>query len=223
MGNTKFDSCKIESSFADDELAELAQALGANQSGPLWLAGSTHEGEEDKLLDVFKALRNRFADLRLVLAPRYIERAERVMTLASERRIPCALRSQGANSEPVVVLDSVGELRDAYRLATLVVVGGSFVRRGGQNILEPAASGKPVLFGPHMENFKEISRLFLSHHAAIQIRNGDELTEKILMLLGNEEECHRISRNARRLAVANQGAIRKTITAIMENLQSKTA
>jgi 3-deoxy-D-manno-octulosonic-acid transferase len=215
MGNTKFDSCKIESSYADDDLAELAEALGANQPGPLWLAGSTHEGEEDKLLDVFGALRRRFSDLRLVLAPRYIERSERVMTLAHERGFECALRSRGATSEPVVVLDSVGELRYAYRLATVVVVGGSFVKRGGQNILEPAARGKPVLFGPHMENFRGSVRVLIGR-GGIQVPDFRRLQRVMTDLLSSPEEIDKLGRMAHEAVSSVQGASTAVTNAILE-------
>ena len=148
-GNTKFDSCR---QVEPDEvgLKELAKVLGVDGTRPVLLAGSTHEGEEGPLMDVFSSLRRQFPDLHLVVAPRYIERTDRIRFLAEDRRLTCGLRSRGAGGEAVVVLDSVGELLAAYRLATVVFVGGSFVRRGGQNILEPAACGKPVLFGPHM-------------------------------------------------------------------------
>src|SRR5438445_4171612 len=147
-GNTKFDALAVSVPEAEDE--ELRAALGL-RGERLWVCGSTHEGEEGPLLDAYAAMRRDFPDLRLVLAPRYVERSGRVLGAARERGLPSRLRSERGGGEAVVVLDTIGELVRVYQLATLVFVGGSFTRRGGQNILEPAACGKPVLFGPRME------------------------------------------------------------------------
>jgi 3-deoxy-D-manno-octulosonic-acid transferase len=141
-GNTKFDALAVSVPEAED--AGLRAALGLS-GGRLWVCGSTHEGEEGPLLDVYAGLRRDFPDLRLVLAPRYVERSGRVLALARERGLPSRLRSDGGGGEAVMILDTIGELVRVYQLATVVFVGGSFTSRGGQNILEPAACGKPAL------------------------------------------------------------------------------
>jgi 3-deoxy-D-manno-octulosonic-acid transferase len=214
-GNTKFDSCQQEGRVAEEDLADLADSLGIRTPGPVWLAGSTHEGEEDKLLDVFCELRKTFRDLRFVVAPRYIERAERIQALATQRGLACALRSQGADSEPVVVLDSVGELRYAYRLATVVFVGGSFVHRGGQNILEPAACGRPVLFGPHMENFRGSVRVLIGR-GGIQVPDAARLQRVMTDLLSRPEELEKLGTMAREAVTSVQGASSACTQAILE-------
>jgi 3-deoxy-D-manno-octulosonic-acid transferase len=203
-GNTKFDSCRgVE---PDPEgLAGLAKSLGIDGARPVLLAGSTHEGEEGPLLDVYLSLRESFPDLHLVVAPRYIERADRIASMARERGLDCALRSTGATGEPVVVLDSVGELRAAYRLATVVFVGGSFVRRGGQNILEPAACGKPVLFGPHMENFRDSVKVLLGR-GGIQVTDFKRFKRVLSDLLSDSEEILKLGGMARESVSAVQGA-----------------
>ena len=152
-GNTKFDALAAGPAPEDEA---LRSAQGITREQPVWIAGSTHEGEEEILLQVYQRLRERWPTLALVIAPRYVNRAERILALAKERGLDAGLRSKG-NPEraSVVVMDSMGELSRAYRLATLVFVGGSFTKRGGQNILEPAGQGKPVLFGPHMDNFRD--------------------------------------------------------------------
>jgi len=153
-GNTKFDALAVSVPASEDPL--LREALGLRPGEPVWVCGSTHDGEEERLLDVYATLREEVPDLKLVIAPRYVERSARVLQLALDRRLPARLRtSPAADRQPVVVLDSIGELVRAYQLATVVFVGGSFTDRGGQNILEPAACGKPVLFGPRMENFQD--------------------------------------------------------------------
>lgn len=204
-GNTKFDSCRLQDWFEPEELESLAAALGVGDNALVWVAGSTHEGEEADLLEVFCSLRASHPRLRLVIAPRYVERAERVAALCHERGLACGLRSRTAPDEPVVVLDSVGELREVYRLATVVFVGGSFVRRGGQNILEPAACGKPVLFGPHMENFRGSVRVLLGR-GGIQVSDPHRLQRVLGDLLERPEEIAKLGEMAREAVTAVQGA-----------------
>lgn len=204
-GNTKFDSCRVQDWFTPEELESLGAALGIGEEALVWVAGSTHEGEEDDLLDVFSALRASHPRLRLVIAPRYMERTERVVGLCHEKGLACGLRSRNARDEPVVVLDSVGELREVYRLATVVFVGGSFVRRGGQNILEPAVCGKPVLFGPHMENFRGSVRVLLGR-GGIQVSGPLRLERVLGDLLARPEEIAKLGAMAREAVTAVQGA-----------------
>ncbi len=215
-GNTKFDSIAAGPSDPG-ELDELARALGISGNGPIWVAGSTHEGEEGDLLDVFVALREKFGDLRMVIAPRYVERAGRVAALVRERGLSCGLRSSGVEDEPVAVLDTVGELAQVYRLASAVFVGGSFVKRGGQNILEPAACGKPVLFGPHMENFRDSVRVLLGR-GGIQVSDPDRLRRTLADLLASPEELAKLGELARVAVRSIQGASLKNARAIVELL-----
>lgn len=213
-GNTKFDSCRgIE---PDREyLAGLARSLGVDGSRPVLLAGSTHEGEEGPLLDVYLSLRESFSDLHLVVAPRYIDRADRIASMARERGLECGLRSAGSSGEPVAVLDSVGELRAAYRLATVVFVGGSFVRRGGQNILEPAACGKPVLFGPHMENFRDSVKVLLGR-GGIQVPDFTRFRRVLSDLLSDSAEIHKLGEMALESVSAVQGASRADADIVLQ-------
>ncbi|WP_338865319.1 3-deoxy-D-manno-octulosonic acid transferase [Myxococcus stipitatus] len=179
-GNTKFDSL---SSGPAPEDGALREALGLAVGATVWIAGSTHEGEEGVLLGVYSRLLARWPELRLVIAPRYVDRAGRVVSLAREAGLSAGLRSQG-NPEraQVVVLDTIGELSRAYRLGTVVFVGGSFTKRGGQNILEPAGQGRPVLFGPHMDNFRD-SVTVLSGHGGLQVADAEALHTRLVELL----------------------------------------
>ena len=191
-GNTKFDAL------------ELRAALGL-RGERLWVCGSTHEGEEGPLLDAYAALRRDFPDLRLVLAPRYVERSGRVLGAARERGLPSRLRSERGGGEAVVVLDTIGELVRVYQLATLVFVGGSFTRRGGQNILEPAACGKPVLFGPRMENFQDSVQVLVGR-GGLQVRDPAALQRILRDLLGRPEEIRTLGQLARDAVSAVRGA-----------------
>jgi 3-deoxy-D-manno-octulosonic-acid transferase len=220
-GNTKFDCTQPpregepgDRAAATNERDALRRALGLTDGAPVWLAGSTHEGEEELILDAFLSVRATIPSLRLVIAPRYIERVERVRGLAHERGLSCGLRSRGATTESVVLLDSVGELRVAYSLATVVFVGGSFVRRGGQNILEPAMVGKPVLFGPHMENFADSVRVLFGR-GGIQVANKQRLVQTLQDLLHRPEEIAKLGELALRAVTSVQGASRRNAEAIV--------
>ncbi len=216
-GNTKFDSmvaCRSD----PGELHELARALGISGDCPVWVAGSTHEGEEGVLLDVFVQLRERFGDLRMVIAPRYVERAGRVAALADERGLSYGLRTSGVADEPVAILDTVGELAQVYRLASVVFVGGSFVKRGGQNIIEPAACGKPVMFGPYMENFRDSVRA-LRGRGGIQVSDPDRLRRTLADLVANPGEAAKLGGLALEAVQSIQGASLKNARAVVELLR----
>src|SRR5229473_1973531 len=194
---------------ADDE-AERALQLGAPRDR-LHVTGNTKfdalavsvpESVDEGLR---AALRREFPDLRLVLAPRYVERSGRVLAAARERGLPARLRSEGGGGEAVVVLDTIGELVRVYQLATVVFVGGSFTRRGGQNILEPAACGKPVLFGPRMENFQDSVQVLVGR-GGLPVRDAAALQRILRDLLGRPEEILTLGQLAREAVSAVRGA-----------------
>lgn len=211
-GNTKFDALLL-SSGSNDTL-ELAQAFALEEGDRLWVAGSTHEGEEGILLDVFKRLRQTFPELRLVIAPRYLERVARVAVLAEERGLAVSLRSSPSGRPPVLILDTIGELLAAYRLATIVFVGGSFTQRGGQNILEPAACAKPVLFGPNMENFHDSVQILVGR-GAIQVNDERHLETVARDLLGQEDKRAELGELARQAVSSVRGASARDADAIV--------
>jgi len=147
-----------------------------------------------------------------VIAPRYVERAGRIQALAAAAGLPARLRSKGsaAGSAPVTVLDTIGELAAAYRLATVVFVGGSFVTRGGQNVLEPAGQGKPVLFGPHMENFKDSVQVLLGR-GAIQVSTPEQLGKVVAELLSRPEKIAELGELARQAVGSIRGASARNV------------
>jgi 3-deoxy-D-manno-octulosonic-acid transferase len=204
-GNTKFDALSVSVPERPDERMRAALGLGDE---PLWVCGSTHEGEEGRLLDVFRRLRKEQPRLRLLLAPRYAERAPRVLQLALIRGLTARLRSSGGGPVEVVVLDTTGELVQAYTLATVVFVGGSFTRRGGQNILEPAACGKPVLFGPRMENFRDSVQVLVGR-GGLQVKDARALERLLRELLSRPDELVKLGAMAREATAAVRGASRR--------------
>ncbi|HEX7622142.1 MAG TPA: glycosyltransferase N-terminal domain-containing protein [Anaeromyxobacteraceae bacterium] len=209
-GNTKFDALVLEADPA--RAAALRSEMGLLSDGPVFMAGSTHEGEEDLLFHVYRELLKRRPDLQLVVAPRYVERAGRIMAAAAEAGLSVRLRSGGAlaGHAQVTILDSIGELATAYRLATLVFVGGSFVRRGGQNVLEPAAQGRPVLFGPHMENFKDSLQVLVGR-GGIQVATPEQLLKVAQELLARPDQILELGELARQAVSQIRGASARNV------------
>ncbi len=209
-GNTKFDALVLDPAAGREE--KLRAEMGLDPAAPVLMAGSTHEGEEEKLLAVFTKLRARHAGLQLVIAPRYLERVGKILGLAAEAGLKARLRSAGAagGHAAVTVLDTIGELAVAYRLATLVFVGGSFVTRGGQNVLEPAAQGKPVLFGPHMENFKDSVQV-LQGRGGIQVGTPEQLFKVADELLSRPDQLEELGALARGSVTAIRGASARNV------------
>jgi 3-deoxy-D-manno-octulosonic-acid transferase len=219
-GNTKFDALVLDTSAGRSEA--LRVEMGLDPDRPVLMAGSTHEGEEEHLLFVFKRLLLTHPELQLVIAPRYVERAGRLLALAAGEGLGVRLRSAGAiaGSAPVTILDTIGELAAAYRLATLVFVGGSFVTRGGQNVLEPAAQGKPVLFGPHMENFKDSVQV-LQGRGGLQVATPDQLYRVAEELLSRPDQIEELGRLARKSVSAIRGASGRNVDRMIEILQER--
>jgi 3-deoxy-D-manno-octulosonic-acid transferase len=213
-GNTKFDALAVSVPEEKDASLRHALALGPER---LWVCGSTHEGEESGLFRVFAVLQKDHPDLRLLIAPRYIERAQRVLGLARSLGLRARLRSEPGGPEPVIVLDTIGELVRAYQLATVVFVGGSFGRRGGQNILEPAACGKPVLFGPRMENFQDSVQVLVGR-GGLQVKDPVALLRLMRDLLARPDEIRKLGELAREAVSSVRGASARDARLIAELL-----
>lgn len=193
------------------------QRLALEDGDLLWVAGSTHRGEEALVLDAWVALRAREPRLRLLLAPRHPERAEEVERLAASRGLRAVRRSAlppGPPRDAVAVLDTVGELAQLYGWADLVFVGGSLVAAGGHNMLEPALWRKPVLFGPHTGNFRDGARLLLEAGAAEVVDDARSLEATAGRLLGNPALRARMGEAGLAAVTARQGAVAATLELI---------
>jgi 3-deoxy-D-manno-octulosonic-acid transferase len=195
---------------------ELTRIVGVRK--PLWIAGSTVEGEEKDVLAAFRTLRASAPAARLLLAPRHPERFDEVFALVVSSGFECVRRTRLTNGEwtrgDVMLLDTIGELAAAYPLADLVFVGGSLVARGGHNILEPAVAGKAVVVGPHMENFQEMVDEFRADGAIEQVGSGADLAQAIVTLLSDENRRRALGERARRIIDRNHGACDRTLEAI---------
>jgi 3-deoxy-D-manno-octulosonic-acid transferase len=226
-GSLKFDSLEVPSPAGvrpthGKPRERLLRFFRISPNRTVIVAGSTMRGEEAAVLKAFERVKATKSHVLLILAPRQPERFAEVERLAREAGFVTALRSDlPIDAEPradVVVLDSIGELAQLYQVATAVFVGGSLADHGGHNILEPAIFGKPVIFGPHMQNFKEIAEAFLANGAAIQVRSDRELDDTILALVRDPVHRARLGAAARALVEANRGAKGKTLTVIGELL-----
>jgi 3-deoxy-D-manno-octulosonic-acid transferase len=210
MGNFKFD---IDFDNADS-LPWLEQI-----SGNILLAASTHEGEEDIILDAYSLIRKKDRTLKLILAPRHPERFDEVADIIEKRRLSYARRSEFTDDgrrttddgfPDIILLDTIGELSRVFSKVSIAFIGGSLVPKGGQNILEPAFWAKPVMFGPHMENFP-IASDFLDKSAAIRVKDAKDIADNAADLLGNEEKASSMGQNAKAIIENNRGAVKKAL------------
>ena len=219
-GSIKFDT--IGDSEPSEQVAELREhvaGLGWDDD-PILLAASTHAGEELALARIFAPLKTALPSLRLILVPRHMERsAEIIQELAQVSLVPVRrtqLRVAGSVSPfrypatSVLLVDTTGELRAWQHLATVVVIGKSFLAKGGQNPAEASVACKPVVFGPHMENFESVVRLLLKKNGAVQVENFAALEPTLLRLLADEDECRSIGLNGRDALQAHDGSTRRT-------------
>ncbi len=219
-GNTKFDALVSNANVLTSE-NELVQSFGFPEHAQVLICGSTHEGEESLLLQVFERLLENHPNLYFVLAPRYIERAEKLKALAKTLKLPVCLRTEKEKPKEarVAILDTIGELSLAYRAATLVFVGGSFIKnRGGQNILEPAAQGKPVLFGPHMENFHDSVQVLVGR-GGIQVKDCDHLYRVANDLLNIPEKLQELGSMAKNAVSNIKGASERNVSLMVQALE----
>jgi len=218
IGNIKFDQPQSKSVLSERD--KLVKELGWTPPSFIWIAGSTHPGEEDIILKVYAKLREEFPKLGLILAPRSQQRFAEVFSLVKQRGWQTARRSQllGENSKgillDVLVLDTIGELASFYTLGNFAFVGGSLVDFGGHNPLEAAQRGLPVVFGPHMENFKEIGTILIESGGGVQISTEAELFEQIKSWLVAPANCQEQGKRAQRALEAHRGAVTRSIEII---------
>jgi len=209
-GNLKFD-VRLPQDRAEKG-ALLRQRWGASR--PVWIAASTHEGEEKLVLRSFLELRQKHANLLLVMVPRHPERFARVARLCKHRGLQVALHSECSAEMPegadVLIGNTMGELHGLYASADVAFIGGSLVRHGGHNLVEAMVFGIPTVFGPHTFNFEQCSNIAIDSGAASQVRNARELTSTVGSYLGDPALCSRAARAATRVIEDNRGSLQST-------------
>jgi 3-deoxy-D-manno-octulosonic-acid transferase len=221
-GNAKYDHL---STAPDMILADkMKQGLNLKSSDLIWVAGSTREGEESLLLDTYRILLEKFPDLRLILAPRHIVRTPDITRLIRERGFSCQLKTELNDdnnlwTDQILVLDTFGELFSIYGTATLVFCGASLVPLGGQNPFEPAAWGKPVLYGPHMEDFLDAKTLLEANEAACGVINNDQLLTACVDLLENPEKARAMGKKGQEAVFENSGSAENHVKVITQLLE----
>ncbi|HEY4961100.1 MAG TPA: 3-deoxy-D-manno-octulosonic acid transferase [Terriglobales bacterium] len=221
-GNLKFE---VKPPEEPRILGPFAAAVRWEEIGPLLVAGSTLEGEEAMLVDCFRHVVARYPGALLLLAPRHPERFETVAALLGASGIRWQRRSQWDEQQPlgggVFLLDSIGELASLYRFADLAFVGGSLVPKGGHNVLEAAQFGIPILVGPSTENFRDMIAVFRKADA-LRVVTPQSLTPRVLALLQNEGERKRLGQRALEIMGMQQGAIERTVAALLQLLPADT-
>ncbi|MEW6674263.1 MAG: 3-deoxy-D-manno-octulosonic acid transferase [Thermodesulfobacteriota bacterium] len=216
-GNAKYD--RLLQQADEKQKPNLARRFNLKGNEPVFVAGSTRGGEQLIVLDAYETIRQSFPDALLIIAPRHIERSREIAALAGEKGLSCQLRTDldkpdAARTAAVLILDTIGELQGLYSLATVVFCGGSLVPLGGQNILEAAVWGKPVLFGPSMEDFQDAKELLDKTGGGIQVADGSELAGKVDYFFRSPEEARRIGGLARQAVLFHRGAARKHAEAV---------
>jgi len=215
-GNMKFDHDL--KTVRVGEVEENKKRFRLPESAAIFVAGSTHDGEEKLLIDAYKNISCKLErELILVLIPRHPERKRDVQSLLKDADINCRMRTQLdkddslLTSQDILLVDSLGEVLDFYSVADLVFVGGSLVPVGGHNILEASLLGKPVLFGPYVHNFKEISGKLIRSGAGVKVQNQQELETQSLLMLQDPARCRAMGEAGLSLIAENAGATDRTM------------
>ena len=217
-GNLKFDSKIV--TFDQEEVEQIRRDLKIPFDVPVVVAGSTHEGEETDLILTYIRLLEKWTDLVFILVPRHPGRCKNVGEMISSHGVSFALRSEISSRDDclvpgeVLLVDTIGEMLKLYAFADIVFVGGSLVPIGGHNILEGSMLKKPVVFGPYMNNFKQISKLLQKSGGGVCVENKDDLLHTLERLLNNAEERLTIGNNGFDLLEKNKGATEKTLKII---------
>jgi len=223
-GNMKYDISR-ETNLVSESADELKLKLGIPKTEDILIAGSTHKGEEEILLKVYKDLLENFKSLRLVIAPRHVDRTDDIENLCRSfgfRALRISKIKKGEdtlNEKEVFLLDTIGQLGRLYSIGTIVFIGGSLVKRGGHNIIEPARFAKPTVFGPYMNNFRDMANRFLKNKASVKVKDTEELERTLEDLLRDESKRLDMGQRSVHLVEENSGAVRRVTNLIKEKIE----
>ena len=211
-GNTKFDQTYTD--VTPEQKDKILTDMGLKNADGIFLAGSTHRHEEDYVLKAFKAVRENHPNARLVIAPRELLRTREVIAICKSAGFTVGTRTElqkrPPNNEDIIILDTIGELGQVYSIGDVIYVGGSLVTHGGHNILEPAAHGKAIIVGHHMENFKDTHALFKNRNACVTVNSPEELAEETKKLFDNPAHRKQLEDETIKIVRENRGASRKS-------------
>jgi len=207
-----------DGAFDGRKKGERDLVLDSTKARRVLVAGSTHRGEEEVLLDVFRFLKSRIPNLMLILAPRHPHRFAEVERLLQRKNVSYEKRSrlngQLVTWPDVILLDTMGDLPAVYRLADVTFVGGSLVDAGGHNPMEPGRWGKPILFGPHMTNFSDIATEMKTKGGGIEVQDGEELIREITALLNDPQKALRMGKQAREVTGGDHSVVDRSMSLI---------
>ncbi len=227
VGNLKFDAAKIGERPQVD-VGHLLRQLGVPGDALILIGGSTHAGEERILARHFQALKREFPKLFLIIVPRHFERGREAGGEVAAEGVRLIYRMEISGETQLkpgevecLLVNTTGELRYFYEFASVIFVGKSLTAEGGQNPIEPASLGKPIVFGPNMQNFEAIAAAFVRGRGAMQVRNEEELLAAFRTLLGDESKRVLLGKNAVAVVGQNLGSIDRTIDMILEKLDSR--
>ena len=225
VGSLKFDAAKLQDRSLVN-IKGMLERLGVMEGSPIIVAGSTHAGEEALLAAQFLRLKRRFPNLFLILVPRHFERSREVGRELEQAGLKFAYRNEisvSTKHEPgqidCLLVNTTGELKYFYEHATVIFVGKSLTAEGGQNPIEPGALGKAMLFGPNMQNFREIAAAFVAADGAVQVKDAQELESALADLLNSPERRHQLGQSALKVVRQNLGAIERTVEMIVQHLE----
>ncbi|MCR5176184.1 MAG: tetraacyldisaccharide 4'-kinase [Anaerovibrio sp.] len=220
-GNTKFD--QTYTNVSEEEKHNLLLELGLDDNQGIFLAGSTHKGEEEHVLKAYNNLKRLFPKAKLVIAPRAILRTNTILELCDQYCFKAVTRTQlqekYSTDHDVVILNTIGELGKMYSVGDVIFVGGSLAPHGGHNILEPAAHGKAIIVGDNMFNFKDTHTLFKNRNAVVTVSDGNQLVDEVQRLFQDDDERHRMERETLSIVSENQGAAERTAVILGDLLQ----
>jgi len=219
IGNLKYE-ISLPASLTE-QAAAMRDIWDINR--PVWVAASTHDGEEEIILNASRQVRSLFPDLLLIIVPRHPERFDRVTALIQRAGFKTLRRSEHrpcSSDIEILVVDTMGELPLFYAASDVAFVGGSLVPHGGHNLLEPAALGRAVITGPHFFNFNEITKQFLQADAAIQVSDTSELAKTVIKLLQNSQQRAQMGEAGLQLIATSQGASTRLLNLIKRHIIS---
>lgn len=215
MGNMKFDTAGPRpESIETAEQVRIKWNLQDRKN--LWIAGSTHPGEEKKLLEVFKNLKQKYSQLQLLIAPRHVERSPEILKLAQSVGFKSRLASDESGPFEILILDQLGVLSQLYAFAHIVFMGGSLVPKGGQNPIEPAYFQCAILYGPFVSNFESTYQALSQEKASICVQDPTDLRKTMTRLLDEPIECQRLGAAAQRVIQQFQGSTQRQLNYFLQ-------
>ena len=217
IGDTKLDSLVP---LTDEDKNQLRETFKLKENAPAWIAGSTHAGEEEIILTAHQQLREKHPDLILILAPRRIERTNKVVDLLKKKKLSFVHRSSLETAESVILLDTMGELAKVYSLGQAAFIGNSLIEPGGgHSLIEPLSHGVAVIHGPHIENIGDIANEAHTNGLAFTVHNAKEIIKTVHSLLEHREQRIELAEKAKKLIEDQQGASAKMAETIQDVLR----